>query len=90
MKQHPAIWRELTTVTEGDPDFRLDGVCPWEHNWEDLGRQLVNLPNLSFPDQLYERHVYRIKAGEQQLELCAFEVSANVWRFWVPKSRAAA
>ncbi len=90
MKKHPAVWKELTTVAEGDQAFRIDGICPWEHDWERLGLQLVNLPNLAFPDKLYERDVYRISLGEQQLEFCAFEVSANVWRLWVPQSTAAA
>ena len=90
MKQHPAVWKELATVAEGDQTFRIDGICPWDHNWERLGLQLVNLPNLAFPDQLYERDVYRISNREQQIEFCAFEVSANAWRFWVHKTKAAA
>lgn len=86
MKQHTAIWRELATVADGDASFFIEGVCPWEHAWEELGLMLVNLPNLAFPDKLYEREVYRISAGEKILEFCAFEVSANAWRFWVPRT----
>ncbi|MCZ8158614.1 MAG: hypothetical protein O9256_01820 [Rhizobiaceae bacterium] len=86
MKRHPAVWKELGTTSEFDSDLLLEAVSPWEQKWECLGLHQVNLPNLAFPGQLYERQVYRIHANGRPIEFCAFEVSANVWRFWVPLS----
>lgn len=86
MKSHPAVWRVLGTTAESDGDLLLEGVSPWAQKWERLGAHEVNLPNLAFPGQLYEREVYRINAKGRSIEFCAFEVSANVWQFWVPIS----
>jgi hypothetical protein len=82
MEKHFAVWRIVATASQFDDSFLLGGVCPWDHEWKSLGNQLVNLPNISFPDQLYEREIYRIQAGGLEVEFCAVEGPAYVWQFW--------
>ncbi len=84
----PEIWCEAGVVSEGGA-IDIGGLDPWKYSWVSLGRQKITVPNITFPDKQYERYVYEIQYDQNVVRFSAEEVSANVWRFYVPSSSKA-
>lgn len=77
-------WDVVGVVFEGD-EIAIGGLNPWEHKWQALGYEAVELAHPSYPRQRHRMFVYEIEHEETKVTFAAGELSANVWGFYVPR-----
>jgi len=76
-------WRNVGIVMDDQP-IHVDGLNPWQHEWQTTDQPDIELPHPSYPNQLHRMTVYQIANGTKMVVFAAGELSPNVWGFFVP------
>jgi hypothetical protein len=76
-------WKQIGVVVEGER-INIGGANPWNHTWNRTDKKPVQLPHPSYPKKMHLMDVYEINTGGRSIVFAATELSAGVWRFYVP------
>lgn len=76
-------WRAVGMCWDGDP-FDLEGLNPWEHEWERSGPQRIVVAHPEYPAQRHDVDVWVIRATDRVVRFAAGEMSNLAWAFFVP------
>ncbi len=65
-------------------DFDLDGLNPWQHEWECSDPERIVVAHPAYPSQRYDVEVWAIRAPDRVVRFAAGEMSNLAWAFFVP------
>jgi hypothetical protein len=66
-------WISCGIVIEGDP-IDVDGVNPWDHQWESIEQPPFELPHPAYPRQRHKMWIYEIEDGGKKVVFAAGEL----------------
>lgn len=65
-------------------EFDLDGLNPWEYEWEHSEPERIVVAHSAYPAQRHEIDVWVIRAPDRVVRFAAGEMSNLAWAFFVP------
>lgn len=65
-------------------EFDLDGLNPWEHEWQRSDPDRVVVAHPQYPSQRHDVEVWVIRAPDRVVRFAAGEMSNSAWAFFVP------
>jgi hypothetical protein len=76
-------WRAVGMCWDGDA-FDLEGLNPWEHEWEHSKPDRIVVAHPENPAQRHEVDVWVIRAPDRVVRFAAGEMSNLAWAFFSP------
>lgn len=75
-------WRSVGMCWGGE-EFDLQGLNPWEHEWESQPERIV-VAHPEYPSQRHDMGVWVIHAPDRVVRFAAGEMSNLAWAFFLP------
>jgi hypothetical protein len=76
-------WRAVGMCWDGE-EFDLEGLSPWEHEWEHSQPERIVVAHPAYPSQRHDVDVWLIRAPDRVVRFAAGEMSNNAWAFFLP------
>ena len=76
-------WRPVGMCWDRE-GFDLEGLNPWEHEWEHSQPEQIVVAHPAYPSQRHDVDVWLIRAPDRLVRFAAGEMSNNAWAFFVP------